>query len=421
MHSNTQTQESKTQTQTESILSKKIGILGGTFNPPHLGHLYMAQMARDEFNLDEVLFMPLGDPPHKKGEIVLDKNARAMLSDMIASERSYITLSRIELDRQGFTYTVDTLTELRAQMPYAELYYIIGTDTLFKLEEWKDYKRVFELTEFICIPRPGDDIHAVFDKLAYFKRIYHKNILLGHGMGLDISSTKVREYMRAGKPIDSLVGKKVAHYLTEHGVLQTALPEQKRNEYLGILRKAVDSRRYNHSLGVEKTALELAHRFGVEERTAQTAAIFHDLAKCLTDDQLLTIAQENNLPLNEVTIKEPRLLHGPVSALFMERDYGITDSDILNAVRYHTTGRRNMTRLEMIIYVSDIIEPNRKFDGIEELREMSKKSLSGTTFLGVQREISNLLERGFRIEPNSVEAYNYLLDQRKRVRKDKKD
>ena len=80
-----------------------------------------------------------------------------------------------------------------------------------------------------------------------------------------------------------------------------------------------------------------------------------------------------------------------------------------------------MTRLEMIIYVSDIIEPNRKFDGIEELREMSKKSLSGTTFLGVQREISNLLERGFRIEPNSVEAYNYLLDQRKRVRKDKKD
>ena len=203
--------------------------------------------------------------------------------------------------------------------------------------------------------------------------------------------------------------------------MQTALPEQKRNEYLGILRKAVDSRRYNHSLGVEKTALELAHRFGVEERTAQTAAIFHDLAKCLTDDQLLTIAQENNLPLNEVTIKEPRLLHGPVAALFMERYYGITDSDILNAVRYHTTGRRNMTRLEMIIYVSDIIEPNRKFDGIEELREMSKKSLSGTTFLGVQREISNLLERGFRIEPNSVEAYNYLLDQRKRVRKDKKD
>ena len=135
----------------------------------------------------------------------------------------------------------------------------------------------------------------------------------------------------------------------------------------------------------------------------------------------MTIAQENNLPLNEVTIKEPRLLHGPVAALFMERDYGITDSDILNAVRYHTTGRRNMTRLEMIIYVSDIIEPNRKFDGIEELREMSKKSLSGTTFLGVQREISNLLERGFRIEPNSVEAYNYLLDQRKRVRKDKKD
>ena len=418
MHSNTHYQEINHEPLLEQTRPRKIGILGGTFNPPHLGHLYMAQMARDEFSLDEVLFMPLGDPPHKKGEIVLDKNARALLSEMIASERPYITLSRIELDRQGYTYTVDTLTELTKQMSGARLYYIIGTDTLFKLEEWKDFRRVFELTEFICIPRPGDDIHEVFDKLAYFKRMYHKNILLGHGMGLDISSTKVREYMRAGKPIDSLVGKKVAHYLTQHGVLQTALPEKTRNEYLQILRKSVDSKRYNHSLGVEKTALELAHRFGVSEAAAQTAAIFHDLAKCLTNDQLLTIAQENNLPLNEVTIKEPRLLHGPVAAFIIERDYGITDADVLNAVRYHTTGRRNMTRLEMIIYVADIIEPNRTYEGIDKLREMSKKSLSGTTLLGVQREIFMLLKREFRIEPNSLEAYNYLLDQRKRVRKD---
>ena len=146
----------------------KTGILGGSFNPPHLGHLFIAQSVYREFDLDEVLLLPLGTPPHKTH--IASRETREAMCRMLAQAANGLQVCTIELERQGYTYTVDTLRQMRQQYPGHSFYYIIGTDTLFQLEHWRDYRQVFAYTEFICVPRPGDDKEKVRDKIRQLRR-----------------------------------------------------------------------------------------------------------------------------------------------------------------------------------------------------------------------------------------------------------
>lgn len=191
----------------------KIGILGGSFNPPHLGHLYIAQKVYEEFSMDAVLLLPLGTPPHK-GKLA-SRKAREVMCRLTAQAGTGIKVSTMELERDGYTYTVDTLRQLKREQPQYEPYYIIGTDTLFRLESWREYEQVLQLTEFICVPRPGDDMQAVQQKIMYFKQQYGKEIRLCSHSGPQISSTGIREAVTHGQSTEGMLVPAVRAYIDE--------------------------------------------------------------------------------------------------------------------------------------------------------------------------------------------------------------
>lgn len=201
-------------------LARRIGILGGTFNPPHLGHLYIAEQVYREFALDKVIVLPVGIPPHKQEEAVLSAEQRERMCRLFCQEGNFLELCTMELRREGYTYTIDTLRAFHKILkPGQRIYYIIGTDTLFQLETWKEHEAVLsqDLCTFLCVPRPGDPMRKVEEKIEELKERYGVKILLSSGAGPDISSTMVREAMARGESVAELVPERILQFMeAEH-------------------------------------------------------------------------------------------------------------------------------------------------------------------------------------------------------------
>lgn len=196
----------------------RVGLLGGTFNPVHCGHITMATIALYEFSLGEVIFLPLGMPPHKRGEFVASAQQRLDMVRLAIADENRFSLSTIETRRSGYTYTVDTLEMLSRARKETDFYYIIGSDTLLELTTWKNYERVLLLTDFICIMRPGLDdtkVRQCADSLNC--RFGHK-IHLASEHGPNISSTHIRTVAAQGGSLTGLVPDPVARYIDEHGI-----------------------------------------------------------------------------------------------------------------------------------------------------------------------------------------------------------
>lgn len=197
---------------------KKAGILGGTFNPPHNGHLSIAEALLTEFALDEVIFLPAGQPPHKKN--ITSNEHRLEMLKLLTEQDPRLVISSQEMERSGYTYTVDTLTELKKNVSDREFYYIIGTDTLFTLTSWVRFSEVFRLTRFLCVPRPGDDPEETRKEIRRLAEEYGAEIRLSRNSGPDISSTAVREKTAAGERLHGLVPEKLEEYIQQNGLFR---------------------------------------------------------------------------------------------------------------------------------------------------------------------------------------------------------
>jgi nicotinate-nucleotide adenylyltransferase len=202
----------------EKNIRRKIGIMGGTFNPVHTGHVYMAQRAREEFSLDTVMFIPTGIPPHKSGEFIADSEHRFAMLELATEGYPYFTVSRIEMLRTGKTYTIDTLRFLHESIQDAVFYFIIGADTLFELHQWRNFGEVATLTEFICFYRPGTEHGLVAQYAEAIAEKYGKEIHLSAYEGLDVASSTIRERIEAGLPIAGMVDEKVERYISDNRV-----------------------------------------------------------------------------------------------------------------------------------------------------------------------------------------------------------
>ena len=193
----------------------KIGILGGTFNPIHMGHLMIAEHIRQEKNFDKIIFIPTGDPPHKDVEVPGIK--RAEMVRLAISDNKHFEMSPIEVNREGITYTVDTLSELKNI--YDEMYYIIGSDTIFQLRTWKNFKEVAKMAKFIYMLRPGtEDTRILSDEIEFLKENYNAQIEEIEGPMLYLSSTYLRGRIKADKSIKYLVPVSVIKFINDEGL-----------------------------------------------------------------------------------------------------------------------------------------------------------------------------------------------------------
>ena len=195
---------------------RRIGLLGGTFNPPHLGHLYMARMTLREFSLDKMMLIPVGDPPHKRNVKIVNGQHRLNMLELLKQGDEKIAVSDIEIKRAGFTYTVDTLRQLSKIEKNSIFYYLIGEDTLFEIESWREHRAVFAMTEFICIPRPGGDEKRMREVIKRLRDVYGKNVAVTSFEGPDISSTNIRDIIAAGGSTQGLLPENVRSYIDDN-------------------------------------------------------------------------------------------------------------------------------------------------------------------------------------------------------------
>lgn len=181
----------------------------------------------------------------------------------------------------------------------------------------------------------------------------------------------------------------------------------KRAELLPYIEAQMIPARWEHTLRVTDTAIKLADIHGENKENAETAALFHDFAKCWKSSTLKQYILENQLPTALLEYNK-ELWHGPVAAHFIQHSFGITEPDIVNAIRYHTTGRVHMSKLELIIFVADYIEPGRQFSGIEEVRIVAKEDLLHASWLVIRNTILFLCGKGRTIYPDTFYTYNDL-------------
>lgn len=192
---------------------KKVGILGGTFNPVHMAHLIIAEIAQEEAGLDEVLFVPTGCSYLKDASDILPAKDRIRMTGLAIEDNPNFALSTIETDREGNSYTCDTLRELKERYPDNEYYLIVGADNLFTMEEWKDHEAVFQNAKILAAVRGSKKYGDMEEKTAELKEKYNADIRLLHVRHVDISSSMIREKIAEGRSIRYMLPEKVREYI----------------------------------------------------------------------------------------------------------------------------------------------------------------------------------------------------------------
>ncbi len=199
-------------------MKKKIGIIGGTFNPIHMGHLIMAEQALHEFGLDKILFIPTGISHFKDQNVVLDKEIRVRMTAGAIKENPNFELSTIEADRPGNSYTYETLNELKTANPETELYLIIGADNLFQIEYWKEPAKIMADAVIIVAVRSGQNVGDLEDKADRLKEMYKADVRLLKMPYIDISSTDIRQRIKEGKSIRYFVADDTRKYIEDNNL-----------------------------------------------------------------------------------------------------------------------------------------------------------------------------------------------------------
>ena len=175
------------------------------------------------------------------------------------------------------------------------------------------------------------------------------------------------------------------------------------------LRKNLKESRYVHTLGVVQSACSLAKLNGVDEEKTKIAALIHDAAKNMKIDEQYKILKDSNVYMDVITENSPQILHGWVAAILAKDLMGVADEEIISAVKYHTTARRSMSKLEKIIYIADYIEPNRDYPGVEELRKATFSDLDKGLLMGIDNTITFVIKQGQLVHPLTIDARNYLI------------
>lgn len=198
----------------ESI--KKVGVMGGTFNPIHIGHLILAETAREYYELDEILFVPSGIPYMK--ENVLDSKTRIHMTGMAIEENPHFALSTIEVDRGGNSYSYETLEYLQTHNPNTQYHFIVGADSLFDIEKWMHPEKIFAACTIIAAIREGHSMIELTQQMEYLREKYNADIRLLPSRSVDISSTDIRDRVRNGDSIRYLVSEKVEKFIHKNHI-----------------------------------------------------------------------------------------------------------------------------------------------------------------------------------------------------------
>lgn len=357
----------------------KIGVYGGTFDPPHLGHMEAARAAAEALGLDKLLLIPAAVPPHKAlPPDAVAPQARLAMAAMVADgvnlelkSPGLAEASAAEMDRTGKSYTADTLAQLRERYPEDELWLLLGTDMFLSLQTWREPEKIISLAGIAAFDRTEADSGGMEGQARRLRERYGARVALVRlPRVMEISSTQVRELLvRNRVEARALLWCQVYGYILRHGLygLKSDLKHLSDADLRAASYSMVRAKRIPHIRGCEEEAVRLAERWGACVEETRRAAILHDCTKYLDLDEQLALCAQYQIPLDEMERSAVKLLHSKTGAAIAKYVYGESDQ-VYQAIFYHTTGRAGMSRMEKILYLADYIEPNRDFPEVEELR-----------------------------------------------------
>ena len=388
---------------------ERIGIFGGSFDPPHIGHIRSAQAAVRTLGLDRLLMMPVCQPPHK----ALSDGAptplqRLEMLRVAAAGEPKLEASDLEISRGGVSYTYETVKAVREANPDAELFLLMGSDMFLAFQNWKQPETILANASLavFCRGEKGEKSKIKTQKTA-LEAAGHQVCLIENDV-VDISSTQLRRLL-AFQCADAFLPHGVADYIRQNGLYHVDadwkhLPMEQLEPIVISLLKP---NRVAHVLGCRDTAVELARRWGVDETDAARAGILHDITKALDGPLQLTLCREYGKMLNNFSRRYPKTLHALTGSLVAERIFG-ENAAVVAAIESHTTGKAAMNMLEKIIYVADYMEPNRDFPGVEKLRQLAFSDMDAALRLGLNMTLEHLARQGAEVSPESRQALEYL-------------
>lgn len=392
----------------------KLGIYGGTFNPPHLGHLAAARFALDALELDRLEFVPAAAPPHKTlPEGGPSAGQRLEMVELAADgllQPQKVSVSGMELRRPGKSYTADTLEQLQSANPGAELWLLMGTDMFLTLQNWREPEVITRLAGICTFARTQSDSGELLETQARYleKTFGARTCVLQLPHIVDVSSTRLRELLAQGKGQEYL-SPAVYGYIIRQGLygVRYDLRQLPDRELRACSYSMIRAKRIAHVQGTEEEAVRLARRWGADGEKARRGAILHDCTKYLTMEEQLQLCRKYGIVLDDLEQQAVKLLHAKTGACVARDVYGVSD-EVYEAIFWHTTGKADMTLLEKILYIADYMEPNRDFPGVERLRELAYQDLDQAVLAGCEMSIQEMKDRGLPVHPNTVRARDWL-------------
>ena len=373
----------------------RTGIFGGSFDPPHEGHLRAARAALQSGPLDRVLLVPCGDIPNA-GKIHVPAGDRVAMLRLLAEGQPGLSVSEVEAGEARRVPTAETMKVLRARYPMDELFFIIGADKLTTLPDWKNARELFSLCSFLVLPRDGLPVL----ELAENARRRGASVTVLPMEETPVSSGAIQRELALRRDPAGLPDA-VAAYIAGRGLYQERETEEK-------VRSLMTEKRFRHTLGVRTQAVLLAQKHHLPMQKASWAALLHDCAKCLPFEEMTALARSGGVTDPDL-LSSPEMLHGPAGAVLARRDFGVDDPDVLNAIAYHTMGRAGMSPLEMCIFVADATEPGRReYPGLQELRELSYRDLPAAVLLSLACTRRYVEEQGKPFNPLSEKTIAWL-------------
>lgn len=382
----------------------RTAVFGGSFNPPHSGHVRAALAAMEVLGAERLIVIPTSVSPHKpQPEASPSPEDRLALTRMAFQGCPGVEVSDIEICRGGKSYTVDTLEQLSSQNMGEELLLLMGADMLLCFDSaWKDFRRILELASLAVFRREKECSEELEKKRHQLCREYGAVIELLPISPFPASSTEIRAMLPRREGADLLPPEVYSEIIRRR--FYGAKPG------LVWLREQVepylDEKRIPHVMGCAREAVSLALRWGGDPEDAAEAGLLHDITKREKEREQLKLCDKYGIITDSDEKDNYKLLHSKTGAALARELFGIDDV-IYGAICWHTTGRPNMSLLEKIIYMADYIEPNRSFPGVDELRELAYRDLDGAMALGLEMSIEDLARRGVRPHVRSISALEY--------------
>lgn len=375
----------------------KILIFGGAFNPVHKEHINILSSAIKRVDAERVIIVPTGVSPHKRDKLTVPDAVRVRACEIAFASIKNACISTYEIENGGVSYSYLTCRHFKNLYPNDELYFLMGADMLKYFPKWKYPQEILKCVSLVVCQRDG--IEDFSSAVKEIEATYNTKIYVANYVGEDVSSTKIRTLYALGQNATDCVLPSVDDYLKS--------VKAYRIDNLIKAKDFLTEKRWQHSVRVAIMCAENCSRVSLTEEQAITMGALHDVAKYLPQDSayLQGFVFTGDVP-------EP-VIHQYTGAYVAKETFGVNDETLLSAIRCHTSAKAEMTGADVLLYLADLLEPDRDFSGIDYLRKIFNVDMQKCITVALERQIDYLCFKGAKIYEETLNAYEYFKEKEK--------